>query len=84
MNKSVIERITAARQRLETVRHCSGTMAVTFPDYTLAAVMGPDLSDPIVLLSEQRKYAKEIREYMTLYSLHRLLYDDIHLYIFLF
>ena len=57
MNKSVVEFISSARQRLETVRHCSGTMAATFPAHTLAAVMGPDLRDNIVLLSEQGKYS---------------------------
>ena len=57
MNKSVIEFICSARQRLETVRHCSGTMAVPFLAHTLAAVMGPDLSDNVALLSEQGKYA---------------------------
>ena len=57
MNKSLIEFICLAQQRLETVRQCSGTMAATFPANTLAAVMGPDLSDNIVLLSEQGKYA---------------------------
>ena len=57
MNKSMIEFVCSARQRLETVRHCSGTMAATFPANTLAAVMGPDLSDIIVLLPEQGTYA---------------------------
>ena len=38
MNKSMIEFICSARQRLETVRHCSGTMAATFPANTLAAL----------------------------------------------
>ena len=37
MNKSMVEFISSARQRLETVRHCSGTMAAAFPAHTLAA-----------------------------------------------
>ena len=57
MNKSVIEFICSARQRLETVRHCSGAMAAAFPVRTLAAAMGPDLSGSTVLLSEQGNYA---------------------------
>ena len=54
INKTVIaiENIDAARPRLETARHGCDTTAAAFPDYTLAAVMGPDLSDLIVLLSE--------------------------------
>ena len=39
MNKSMVEFISSARQRLETVRHCSGTMAATFPAHTLAALI---------------------------------------------
>ena len=57
MNKNVIENTDIARQRLETARHGCDTMAATFLDYTLGAVMGPDLRDPIVLLSEQGKYS---------------------------
>ena len=49
MNKTVIENIDAARQRLETARHGCGTMAATFPDYTLAASALPLGSSSAVL-----------------------------------